>query len=47
MNKLSTIKKSKNNRIFFVDNEFDNILVFDMALEDKMDLLLAHLTILS
>jgi DNA-binding response OmpR family regulator len=35
MNKLSTIKKSENNRIFFVDNEFDNTLVFEMALEDN------------
>jgi CheY-like chemotaxis protein len=36
MNKLSTIKKSKNNnRILLVDNEFDNTLVFEMALEDN------------
>ena len=35
MNKLSTIKKSKNNRIFLVDNEFDNTLVFEMALKDN------------
>jgi DNA-binding NtrC family response regulator len=34
MNKLVTMKNS-NKRILFVDNEFDNTLVFEMALKDN------------
>jgi hypothetical protein len=33
MNKLSTMKKVM--RLFLGDNEFDNTLVFEMALEDN------------